>query len=566
LEPTRAPASGGRRRRRTLVAVSGIALAILGYGGLHVVASAQLRKLLPEAIKTSVGGEDADRYVVSAEAVRISPWLTGLTVEGLTLSHDTTGVGLASEEPALIRSAGVRSFAVSGLRLIPLIRGKGIFISSIEIDAPEAELYFALPAAAETSEQEAESALRGAEEEVGTGGFSPPSATLRRVRIKDGSIALIQETELGTSLASLHGLSLELTDIAIDSVTVANPARALANSRVALAFDSARYLVEDSLYVVSATGLRADSRGSRVDIEAFSVTPTLEASEFFPRLEQRADRINLHAGPIRLEGLDFRRYFAEDALHVRTIEVEGLDLHVYADINIPWGPRARPCRYHMGFAEIEVPLLIDTIRVVDAGIRYSELAKGSARPGELTFEELNGTIINITNDRGRMTAETPAVADVRGKLFGEGEVHARLAYPLLSETLDYRIEASVGPMEMSVFNRFARNVVGVEVRKGRLDSLYFSKVTRQGRGSGRLHMQYRDLDFRIFDRNTGKAMPWHAVAGFLGNLVVRSNNPGKPGDEPRQGKIEYTCGENDIVFFEYLVHALGSGLKGVVIG
>ena len=168
--------------------------------------------------------------------------------------------------------------------------------------------------------------------------------------------------------------------------------------------------------------------------------------------------------------------------------------------------------------------------------------------------------------QGEMTQETPVVAHVTAKLFGEGAVEATVAYPLLSKTLDFSVEASLGPMNMPTFNQFASNVAGVEIKKGRLDSLWFRTESRGGRAGGRVHMRYRDLDFRIFDKKSGKEMPWHTVAGFLGNLVVRSNNPGKPDQAPRDGKIGYTCGKNDIVFFEYLVGALASALKGIVIG
>lgn len=556
---------GGARRKRWIVLGAAAAIAaIAGYFGLLLVANGQLRRLLPEAVTTAVGGEDAGRYVVTVGAVRLSPFLTGIGVRDLAIEVDTASVEEAVE-PALIRSASVRSLGVSGLRLIPLIRGDGIFISSIEIDQPEAELYFIAPADAAPGGEEAETA-RGAEGAEGVVGFEAPPATLERIRIDDASIRLIQETMLGTALSALHGLDLELTDITIDVVTASNPARALANSHVQMSFDSASHLVEDSLYVIRAAGLRADSEESEVEIREFSVIPTLEANPFFRRLEQRADRIDLTAGPILIRGLDFYKYFAEDELYIRSVEVDALDVHVFADINIAWGPKARPCRYHNGFAEIEVPMTIDTIRLVGADVRYSELAKGAARPGELTFEDLSGTVVNLTNDRARMTHETPAVVDVTGKLFGEGNVQAKLAYPLLSPSLDFTLEASVGPMSMTAFNTFAMNVVGVEVKNGQLDSLFMSKVSRQGQARGRIYMRYRDLDFRIFDRNTGKEMPWHSVAGFLGNLVVRSNNPGKPGDQPREGTIKYTCEEKDIVFFEFLVGALGSGMKGIVIG
>jgi hypothetical protein len=184
----------------------------------------------------------------------------------------------------------------------------------------------------------------------------------------------------------------------------------------------------------------------------------------------------------------------------------------------------------------------------------------------LTLEELNGTVVNLTNDPNRMTHETPTVAVVSAKLFGEAPMEARLQYPLLSQTLDFRIEGSVGPMNLATANRFATNVTGVEVRRGQLDSLWISADVHDGHAAGRLHMLYRDLNFRLVDKNSGKEKVWHSVAGLAANLIVRSNNPSQPDGAPRDGKIDYTCGGEDIVFFEFFVHFLTNGLKRIVIG
>ena len=385
------------------------------------------------------------------------------------------------------------------------------------------------------------------------------------LRIRGGAVDLTRVIDRGTLSSYLHGFNLELTEIRIDEVTFANPARALANSTVSISFDSVFHVLDDSLYAVAATNVRADSQDSVIVVGNVSLTPTLEARPFFARQSQRADLLTLSAGPIRIEGLDFDSYVREDSLRVRLIAVDSLDLHSYSDIALDWGPRVRPCRYHMDFATIPIPFRIDTIRVTDAFIRYSELAKGSVRPGSLTLEQMNGVITNLTNDPERMTRQTPAVANVTAKLFGKGNMTATLSYPLLSKSLDFGVEASLGPMDLVTVNRFATNVAGVDVTKGRLDSLWIGTETRNGKAQGRLHMRYRDLDFRVIDRNTGEQKAKHSVLGFVGNLATRSNNPGKPGGKPRDGKIDYTCGKDDIAFFEFFVHSLANGLKHVVV-
>ena len=540
----------GRRRR---VAAIGLGLAAVTYVGVLMVANAQLARLMPQAIAETVGGHDADKYRVEIGKVRLSPSLSGLTVEDLVVVFDTAAAE-ATTEPALVRVANLGSVRVSGVRLIPLLLGRGIFVSSVEIDGPRIVLDFPEAQAGGSPASSPES-----------GDFSPPKTTLRRFRIRDGSVDLTRVTDHGTLSSFLHGLDVELTEIRIDTVSLADPVRALANSRVSIAFDTARHVFDDSLYVVTATQVRADSRDSLVEVGTVQLTPTLEAAPFFDRLTQRADRINMSAGPIRIEGLDFAGYVREDSVRARLVDVDSLDLHVYADINLEWGPRARPCRYHMGFGAIEVPLRVDTVRVADALIRYSELAKGSERPGELTLEDLSGTVVNLTNDPARMTHETPAVANVTAKLFGEAAMQATLAYPLLSQTLDFRLEGAVGPVDLVTANRFATNVTGVEVKQGQLDSLWIGVDVQDGRADGRVQMLYRDLDFRLVDKNSGVEKVWHSVAGFVGNLVVRSNNPGKPGDTPREGSIDYTCKGDDIVFFEFLVGFLANGLKRIAL-
>ena len=150
-------------------------------------------------------------------------------------------------------------------------------------------------------------------------------------------------------------------------------------------------------------------------------------------------------------------------------------------------------------------------------------------------------------------------------MFGEGDLTATIRYPLLSKTLDFDVEASLGSMSLMPANLFATSTTGVEVERGRLDGLSVVLASRAGKATGQVDMRYRDLDFRIIDRNTGKEMAWHSVLGFVGNVALRSSNPGKPGGEPRIGSIDYTCGDDDIVFFEYFVKSLVSGLKKIVL-
>lgn len=548
------------RSRRASWLILAAAILVSVYAAARIMADRQLTRLLPTAIAEAVGGRDAAAYVVTVGGLDIAATLNGVRVRDLEVSLDPEAA-TAMSEPALVRSARISSARVSGLRLLPLLRGRGIFVAAVELDGPTVSLDF--PASAGAAP--AAAGEPSADEQPEPGAFRPPETTLRRIRIRGGAIDMTRATDRGTLTSVLHNLDLTLTDIRVDSVSLANPVAALANSRVAVAFDTVYHVLDDSLYFVAAAHVRADSRDSVAEIGAVSFTPTLEAAPFFGRLPKRADRLNVTAGPIRIEGLDFADYVRDAAVRVRTVEVDSADVHVYSDIALDWGAKARPCAYHAGFAEIPIPFRVDTVRALHGRIRYSELAKGATRPGELLFAGVNAVVTNLTNDPERMTAATPAVAKLEGRLYGEAPVSATVRYPLLAPTLDFDVELSAGGMSLLSANRFATNVTGVEVKEGRLDSLSVELQSRAGHATGRIDMRYSDLDFRLLDRNTGKEMVWHSVLGFLGNVAVRSSNPGRPGDEPRDAGLEYTCGDQDMVFFEFLVHALVTGLKRIVL-
>ncbi len=213
-----------RFSRKAWIAIAAVALLAVLYVGVLVLAERQFARMLPGAVADGVGGRDADRYIVSVGDVSLSPSLNGVTVENLVVSLDSA---LAAEtaEPALIRAANLGSLRVSGLKLIALLRGEGVFVSSIEIDGPTISLDFP---AAETGATPAAMATAAVEPAAGPTGVSLPDATLERVVIRDGSIDLARATKHGTMVSFLLDLDLVLTEIRIDTVTLANPVAALA--------------------------------------------------------------------------------------------------------------------------------------------------------------------------------------------------------------------------------------------------------------------------------------------------------------------------------------------------
>ena len=203
-----------RLSRRVSIAILAVGLLLLLYVGAVVIANKQLTRMLPGTLAEAVGGRDADRYSVTVGDVALSYSLRGVRISDLRVELDSTRTA-ETEEPALIRAANLGLLRVSGLRLIPLLMGEGIFVSNIVIEGPTISLDFSAaapaPAVAETADSD-RSASRAA-----------PNASLRRVQVRNGSVDVARPTEYGTLVSFLRNLDLDLSEIRIDSVTLADP-------------------------------------------------------------------------------------------------------------------------------------------------------------------------------------------------------------------------------------------------------------------------------------------------------------------------------------------------------
>jgi hypothetical protein len=145
----------------------------------------------------------------------------------------------------------------------------------------------------------------------------------------------------------------------------------------------------------------------------------------------------------------------------------------------------------------------------------------------VTFERIDGSVINLSNDPTRMSDERPMVVKANTLFMGSGRASAVLEIPLLADTLRVRLRGRVGPMPLTAFNRFAaRNAMGF-VRRGESQGIRFEGRIDDDYATGRIIFQYRDLKLGVTGHGGGIAgkVARHVGSFLVNNFKLQRENP-----------------------------------------
>jgi hypothetical protein len=185
---------------------------------------------------------------------------------------------------------------------------------------------------------------------------------------------------------------------------------------------------------------------------------------------------------------------------------------------------------HELFRAVKPYLNIDTILLRNSKILYTEY-KGTEE-GKLDFENVNGVLLNITNDTLKMSTATPARVDARAELMGAGLLDLSLQLPLLSSDFQCDYTANLGIIDVTLLNQFVVDKNNIRVESGNVERVFLKVKVRNGLAQGTLEATYDDLKISILGKKTGDKK---TLVSAIANIVLRGKN--EKGSEKNPFKV-----------------------------
>jgi hypothetical protein len=532
-------------RRRSRLAVIGLALC----GGVIALVAVGRWWLfrMPERAARKAIAAATGRVLVSSDSVyrltfgpfTYEPATRSLTFEWVRLDTDTAR-NARREEPLPTASASLRGGRVLGIGLPALIGPrKTLSIGAIRVDEINVRLSSAV------SERRAGAGV----ESRGPGGAEPPIAPtarpaeagsalewwpkvalpgaaprirIERIELPRVAVALDSEPGLAHRLLSM---SVQIDDIVAGPHSPRGTPVRIGNVRLR----AERYSgIWDSLTSVVVAQVEANAADSILRLDSVEVRPTLDLAEQRRRNRWRRTRIGASIAAITARGVDYGAILRSGTIAIRAVDLATPRVDMLVDRKPQPDPRPEPARMpHQIMRALPVRVAIDTIRAGGGTIVYGELEPWRRRPGIVTFEEVHGSITNLSNDPRRMSDAHPMVMTASAKLMGSGHLSTELEIPLLADRFRMRYRGTLGRMPMVDFNRFIAVNTPAKVRQGEALGLAFDARIVDGHATGRLIPRYRDFKIGVNKKGGGllASIGRHIGSFFFNNFKLRRDNP-----------------------------------------
>jgi hypothetical protein len=286
------------------------------------------------------------------------------------------------------------------------------------------------------------------------------------------------------------------------------------------------FVTNDSLYEMKAQRLSYNYADQTFSIDSFYMIPLLDTIPFFNRHKWQTQRVNLFVPEVRLAGFDLNGWNRNGILHFNEILVNDMVAHLHRDKTYPRDSLIRPLLQGM-LHKIKQPFTIDSLKVRNAYLYYSQKDVKSDKPGYIYLTDFNITGVNFTNLEKKSGSMAKLFVDLR--LMGQGRLDGSFYFPLMeSQGSQFWFTLKTEKLDLTAFNPMVENLAGLTILKGK-GSIDIPLVTANDTISmGSMLFKYRGLKISLYNRKKAKQLRGISsplVNFVLNDLVLRSNNP-----------------------------------------
>jgi hypothetical protein len=400
-----------------------------------------------------------------------------------------------------------------------------------------------------------------------------PTVRLGRIVFPGVAIAIVARQPSGDRTRfDLARARVKVTGVVIDDAEPQYRTRPLFADGVVLQADAAEFR-PDTAQTLRIGSLEVNLTDSTLTIRDFEQGPRISDAEFQRRSPYRRDRIKVTAARLSIRGMDQGAWSRSGAVVARAIEVDSFRFEIRSDKRKPKRPGPRvPHRTLQGWmSTLPNRIAVDTVHATHAAIAYEEFAAGRDRPGRLTIDDVELTLLNMRHEPGPRRALDTLSLEIRGRLMNQGALRVNILTPLDAERMTMWVRGSVGAMDAQALNPLLEYIAPARIKSGRIDGVSFEYVVRNDVARGVVVPRYHDLGADITGAGAsgilGARNPigglLRATAEAAQGLKVRQNNPERPDRPPRVGQINYVFGGESLP--SWFWNVIKGGLLGVAV-
>ena len=267
------------------------------------------------------------------------------------------------------------------------------------------------------------------------------------------------------------------------------------------------------------------SINNRFTVRDIRLIPNFNKEKFNQQNGYQSDYFKGKLDSIVISQPNIQRWFKKGELAGKYMSINGLDIDIYRDKRIQFDEKRRPEMLQDMIKNLPYPIQIDSLRLIDASIRYTEQPVLGDKVGKIGFSNLQVVLKPFTN----MIASGSKIPDF--KLDGTATImdscQMKVSMNFLMNHPDnaFTASGSLSQFNMRILNPVLEPLSLVSIRSGHVDQFSFNLTADNTHATGHLLFGYNDLRISVLELKDGNTKEVKFASFIANSLLLRSKNP-----------------------------------------
>ena len=540
--------------------IFGILVLIVAFGAMFL--SARWKPILTEKIKAGVYNGSHHLYTIDFKSINLNVITGSLALRDVTLTPDTAVFDSLKKKqlaPAHTFELKLKKLQISRVGILTAYFKKRIDVNEILLQKPSINMIFNKVTRKPDSIKDEKSLYEQISKTF-------KSVHVKSIKIVDADFDYINKTAAKKTKNSIKHLDININDFLLDSLSGSDTTRFYYTKDASFQIAGYKSVTKDKMYSMKVDTIKGSTASKKIAVSGFKLTPLYDELTFARKYNIQKDRYNLSFNKIEFNGVDFIGLNTDEKLHAKSLKIGPANVEVFMSRESPPPPGFDKGRNypHMALKRLNMPLLIDTVKIRNVNVKYAEFNPASKKIGSVDFKALTGNILNVTNDSLQLSKKNHALADLNTLLMGTGKLNVKIDFNLTDKNGTFTYSGRLGKFDMKNLNPLSKSLGLVEIESGNIQQVDFKANGNLRSATGSMSMLYTNLKVKLLSDNIdGEGTKKKDFLSFLANtILVKDENPQK-GEAPRTANMTNTR-INSASFFNLMWKTVFVGIKDIV--
>lgn len=360
---------------------------------------------------------------------------------------------------------------------------------------------------------------------------------IRELSIENGSLDLIQD--------AIDSIALTISDVNIKVENISTGPQRITKK---IPVDYGNFELDaDSLYVnlgryEELEAARLLWNRTRAKVTGLKLHSKYDKMALSKHLTTERDYVDLQISQMNLDSIRFG--FEKDTFFIATGTgaIETPKLEIYRDKLVADDTTVK-ILYSRSIRQLPIHIDVPKFEIRDGKITYSERIADATAPGKLSFEQLNATLLNISN-----TYPTGGKTEIKAstKFMGYADMTLDWSFDVNRTNDAFLAAGTVFNFNTTSINPFLESNLRAKA-SGTIDQMYFTVSGNSTSAAGDMKMKYDDFRFQVLKKD-GSGI--NRLLTVVGNMFIDSGSD-TDAEGFRHGTIHAERDPNKS-FFNYL--------------